>query len=65
MDKHLTEITNAYLFTEYLQCSGIRVPKLRDEWEHKVQDRVMARIKKGQGGRLQFFICAASIGRKA
>lgn len=34
MDSHLTEIKNSHLFTEYLMCSGIKLPRSRSEnWE--------------------------------
>lgn len=64
MYTHLTEITAPHLFVEYLHCLGIRIPRLRENWEFKDKDRIMARIQMGHEGQPRFFISAAHIGRK-
>ena len=67
MDSHLTEIKNSHLFTEYLMCSGIKLPRSRSEnWEFfdTGKDCVTARIKRDEKGHAHFFICATLLGRK-
>lgn len=64
MDRHLTEISNSYLFSEYLQCLGIVAPKLKENWEYSRDDRVLARVTIGQEGRARFYIAAAMMSTK-
>ena len=61
MDQHLTEISNSYLFSEYLLCLGIAVPKFKNNWEFRRENRVVARIKVGEEGQTKFSIAAAQM----
>ncbi len=61
MDQHLTEISNSYLFSEYLLCLGIAVPKFKNNWEFRRENRVVARIKVGEEGQTKFYIAAAQM----
>jgi hypothetical protein len=61
MDRHLTEISNSYLFSEYLLCLGISVPKFKENWEFHRENRVVARVKVEAEGRAKFYIAAAQM----
>ncbi|MEZ7860828.1 MAG: hypothetical protein QMB40_00400 [Aeromonadaceae bacterium] len=61
MDQHLTEISNSYLFSEYLLCLGIAVPKFKNNWEFRRENRVVAKIKVGEEGQAKFYIAAAQM----
>ena len=61
MDHHLTEISNSYLFSEYLLCLGISVPKMRENWEFTHKDKVVARVRIGHEGQARSYIAAAEM----
>ena len=64
MDKHLTEISNSYLFRQYLQCLGITPPRFRENREWVQNNRVIARVCIGQEESVRFYIAAADMCRQ-
>jgi hypothetical protein len=60
MDNHLTEISDAYLFNEYLLYLGINTPGFNESWECSRNDRVIARVKYDKG-HIRYYIAAATL----
>ena len=63
MESHLTEISNSYLFSEYLNCLGVAIPKIKENWELTRGNRVVARIKMETSGEARFNIAASQLCR--
>ncbi|GAA4495213.1 hypothetical protein [Pseudaeromonas paramecii] len=62
MELHLTEISSAYLFTEYLHNLGAKVPRFKQDWEFTVEGKIMAKVKVCQEGRPRYYISASHMG---
>ncbi len=64
MTKMLTEIGSHSLFHEYLNVLGIVNPalaKVEQLWEHKQQERLIAKIQIDKQGKARYFIDARAI----
>lgn len=64
MTKMLTEIGSHCLFHEYLNVPGIINPalaKVEQLWEHKQQERLIAKIQIDKQGKARYFIDARAI----
>ncbi len=64
MTKMLTEIGSHSLFHEYLNVLGIVNPALANVeqlWEHKQQERLIAKIQIDKQGKARYFIDARAI----
>ena len=65
MDNHLTEISNSYLFSEYLSCLGVAMPKFKENWELKRGNHVLARVRMSAEGQARFYIAASQLCHRA
>ena len=65
MDSHLTEISNSYLFSEYLSCLGAAMPKFKENWELMRGNRVLARVRMSSEGHARFYIAASQLCNRA
>ncbi len=64
MTKMLTEIGSHSLFHEYLNVLGIANPALANIeqlWEHRQQERLLAKIQIDKQGKARYFINARAI----
>ena len=64
MTKMLTEIGSHSLFHEYLNVLGIANPALANIeqlWEHRQQERLLAKIQIDKQGQARYFIDARAI----